>query len=192
MHVDQSLKYLSQCKLVYLQSCTKIVKIKKGFKKQTFRKSSKQNYQWCFKSKKKHRYCQSGSTFRRRSHSANHSLGNLFILLTKLLLLLSFSFKEENIKELLLLLILGIYSLYLVMLIRNLIFVYLSQRKYHFIKIQLDSDSICKVYRITAVWTQAALFCFHYLNKSNHNKQSNEKFINLWGGCRLAFWVAFC
>lgn len=52
--------------------------------------------------------------------------------------------KEENIEELLLLLILGICNPYLVMLIRNLIFMYLSQRKYHFIKIQFDSDSICE------------------------------------------------
>jgi len=61
------------------------------------------------------------------------------------------------------------------MLIKNIIFMYLSQRKYHFIKIQLDSDNICKDYGITAVWTQTALFCFHYLDKGNHNKQSKEK-----------------
>ena len=58
---------------------------------------------------------------------------------------------EENIKEFLPLLKLGIYSFYLVMLIKNIIFMYLSQRKYHFIKIQLDSDNICKDYGITAV-----------------------------------------
>lgn len=104
-----------------------------------------------------------------------------------LLLLLSFFLNEENIKELLLLLKLGIYSLYLVMLIKNIIFMYLSQRKYHFIKIQLDSDNICKDYGITAVWTQPALFCFHYLNKSNHNKQSKKKIINLWGYRHLHF-----
>lgn len=61
------------------------------------------------------------------------------------------------------------------MLIKNIIFMYLSQRKYHFIKIQLDSDNICKDYGTAAVWTQAALFCFHYLNKSNHNKQSKKE-----------------
>lgn len=48
---------------------------------------------------------------------------------------------------------LGIYSLYLVMLIKNIIFMYLSQRKYHFIKIQLDSDNIWEDYGIAAVWT---------------------------------------
>lgn len=98
-----------------------------------------------------------------------------------------FLLNEENIKELLLLSELGIYSLYLVMLIKNIIFMYLSQRKYHFIKIQLDSDNICKDYGITAVWTQPALFCFHYLNKSNHNKQSKKKIINLWGYRHLHF-----
>lgn len=61
------------------------------------------------------------------------------------------SLNEENIKEFLPLLKLGIYSFYLVMLIKNIIFMYLSQRKYHFIKIQLDSDNICKDYGITAV-----------------------------------------
>jgi hypothetical protein len=60
---------------------------------------------------------------------------------------------EKNIKVILFLLKLGIYSSYLVMLIKNLIFMYLSQRKYHFIKIQLDSDNIWEDYRITAVWT---------------------------------------
>lgn len=81
-------------------------------------------------------------------------------------------FNEANIKVILFQLRVGIYSLYLVMLIKNIIFMYLSQRKYHFIKIQLDSDNICKDYWITAVWTWSALFYFHHPNKSNHNKQT--------------------
>lgn len=118
-----------------------------------------------------------------KGSGTNHCPVSLHTFLATLLLLLSF-FNEANIKVILFQLRVGIYSLYLVMLIKNIIFMYLSQRKYHFIKIQLDSDNICKDYWITAVWTYSALFYFHHPNKRNHNKQTKEKdffFINLWG-----------